>query len=274
MTVEELIIYGKKYLHSTEAKMLLANVLDCDFLSLLNILNDVVEDEKVEKYKKLIEARINDKPLQYILGTTNFYGLELVVNENVLIPRFETEELVENTKKIVEKVFPNDKNLNVLDLCCGSGAIGLAVKSLFPTFNVTMSDISKESLEVAKLNSKNLQLEVNIIESDLFQNISDKFDVIISNPPYIKDDEEIEDIVKNNEPHLALYGGKDGLYYYEKILKDIKNYLNPKFIIAFEIGYTQKDGVIKIINKYLDNVEIITKKDLSDKDRMIFVIGK
>lgn len=274
MTVEELIIYGKKYLHSTEAKMLLANVLDCDFLSLLNILNDVVEDEKVEKYKKLIEARINDKPLQYILGTTNFYGLELVVNENVLIPRFETEELVENTKELLGKVFSNDTNLNVLDLCCGSGAIGLAVKSLFPTFNVTMSDISKEALEVAKLNSKNLQLEVNIIESDLFQNISDKFDVIISNPPYIKDDEEIEDIVKNNEPHLALYGGKDGLYYYEKILKDIKNYLNPKFIIAFEIGYTQKDDVIKIINKYLDNVKIITKKDLSDKDRMIFVIGK
>ncbi len=274
MTVEELIVHGKKYLHSMEAKMLLANVLECDPLYLINILDNVIEDEKIEKYKKLIEARINNKPLQYILGTTNFYGLELTVNENVLIPRFETEELVENTILLIEKVFPDSKNLNILDLCCGSGAIGLVIKKKLPHVNVTMSDISKNALEIASLNSKKLGLETKIIESDLFQNIDNKFDVIISNPPYIGDDEKIDDIVSKNEPPLALYGGPCGLDFYERILKDIKYYLHDKFIISFEIGCTQREAVLNIANKYLKNIEIITKKDLSGKDRMIFIVRK
>ena len=117
-------------------------------------------------------------------------------------------------------------------------------------------------------------MDGNIIQSNLFENINDKYDCIISNPPYIKDDEEIEDIVKNNEPHIALYGGKDGLDYYERILKEIKQYLNDKYLIAFEIGATQKDDVISIANKYLENIEVICKKDLSGRDRMIFIYNK
>ncbi len=274
MTVEELIVYGKKYLHSIDAKMLLANILEYDTLNLINHLHEEVEESKIEKYKELIQARLNNKPIQYILGTTNFYGLELTINENVLIPRFETEELVENTKKIIEKKFPKKPNLKILDLCCGSGAIGLAIKNLFKPFDVTMSDISKEALKIASLNSKKLGLETKIIESDLFSQIQDKFDVIISNPPYIKEDEKIESIVKENEPPIALYGGKDGLYYYEKILKDISKYLNKNFLIAFEIGYLQKNDIITIINKYLHNVDILVKKDLSEKDRMIFITNR
>lgn len=274
MTIEELIVYGKKYLHSIEAKMLLSSILGYDSLNLLNHLQETVSDDKIETYKKLIEARLNNKPLQYIIGTTNFYGLELIVNENVLIPRFETEELVENTKKLIELKFPSNSKLNILDLCCGSGAIGLAIKNFFPNSTVMMSDISKKALEVAKLNSKKLNIETRIIESDLFSNIDEKFDVIISNPPYIKNYEEIEDIVKNNEPALALYGGIEGLDYYERILKEISKYLNKNFIIAFEIGYTQKEKIIELINKNLNNVEITAKKDMSDKDRMIFITNK
>lgn len=227
-----------------------------------------------DKLKQGLQKLKEGKPVQYIIGNVDFYNVNLLVNENVLIPRFETEELVENTKKIIEKKFPKEPNLKILDLCCGSGAIGLAIKNLFKPFDVTMSDISKEALKIASLNSKKLGLETKIIESDLFSQIQDKFDVIISNPPYIKEDEKIESIVKENEPSIALYGGKDGLYYYEKILKDISKYLNKNFLIAFEIGYLQKNDIITIINKYLHNVDILVKKDLSEKDRMIFITNR
>lgn len=269
MTIEELIIYGKKYIHSIEAKMLLASVVGYDQLNLLNHLDEIVSEEKIELYKRLIDARLNNKPTQYIVGTTEFYGLELIVNESVLIPRFETEELVENTLKIIESKF--NKNIKVLDLCCGSGAIGLTIKNKLPESSVVMSDISKDALQVAKENSKKLNLEVQVIESDLFQNINDKFDVIISNPPYIANNEKIDEMVKNNEPHLALYGGEKGLDFYERILSEISNYLNEKFLIAFEIGATQKDEIIELAKNYLENVEITAKKDLSDRDRMIFI---
>lgn len=272
MTIEELIIYGKKYIHSIEAKMLLASVTEYEQLNLLNHLDEIVSEEKIDLYKKLIDARLNNKPTQYIVGTTEFYGLELIVNESVLIPRFETEELVENTLKIINQKFSS--NVNVLDLCCGSGAIGLTIKSKLNNSNVTMSDVSKEAISVAKANSKKLNLDVEIIESDLFQNINKKFDVIISNPPYIAEGEEIDEMVKNNEPHLALYGGEKGLDFYERILKEIPNYLNDNFLIAFEIGATQKDEIIKIANTYFNNIEITTKKDLSNRDRMIFITNK
>lgn len=272
MTIEELIIYGKKYLHSIEAKMLLSSITGYDTLNLLNHLDENVSQEKIELYKKLIDARLNNKPVQYIVGTTEFYGLELFVNENVLIPRFETEELVENTLKIINEKF--NSNVKILDLCCGSGAIGLAIKNKLPNAVVTMSDISKKALEVASKNKENLNLNVEIIESDLFENINESYDVIISNPPYIATNEEIESLVKDNEPHLALYGGEKGLDYYERILENISGYLNNKFLIALEIGQNQKEDIINIINSNLTNVEIITKKDLSDKDRMIFIIGE
>lgn len=270
MTIEEAIIYGKKFLSSIDAKMLLSSVVHLDTLELINKLNYVLTYEEENLYKDLINARKNNIPIQYILNSVNFYGLDLYVDKNVLIPRFETEELVENTIKLINENLEN-KNINVLDLCCGSGAIGLALKSHINDINLTMSDISKDALLVAGKNSKDLNIESTIIESDLFQNINSKFDCIISNPPYIRNDEEIEDIVKNNEPSIALYGGDDGLLFYDRILSEIKNYLNDRFIIAFEIGATQKDDIISIVNKYLNNVDIVCKKDLSGRDRMLFI---
>lgn len=271
MTIEEAIVYGKKYVHSIDAKMLISNVTGIDTLDLINHLHDYLTSEEEKKYRDLINKKINDKPIQYITNSVNFYGLPLYVDENVLIPRFETEELVDNTIKYLNSMFDCPK---VLDLCCGSGAIGLAIKSRINNSDISMSDISKEALVVAEKNKKDLNLSCNIIESDLFSNINNKFDCIISNPPYIKDDEEIEDIVRNNEPHLALFAGPDGLDYYERILKDISKYLNDKYLIAFEIGATQKDDVINIANKYLNDIEVICKKDLSNRDRMIFITNK
>lgn len=270
MTIDELIAYGKKYLHSHEVNMLLSHVLNYDNLELLNHLNEQVEEKNIIKYKEMITKVINKEPIQYVLGKVNFYGFDFIVNESVLIPRFETEELVENTLKYINKLFPYG-DVKLIDLGCGSGNIGITLKKKMNKLNVVCLDISNEALLVAKENAKNLDAEIIFINGNMLDGITDKFNIIVSNPPYISKNEEIEDIVKNNEPHLALYALEDGLYYYNKILSTCKNNLEDKFLIAFEIGMTQKDRIISLVNKYFDDVVIDCKKDLSGKDRMIFV---
>lgn len=269
MSVEELIIYGKKFLHTLEAKMLLANLLGYDTLELLNHLDEKVEDEKIKKYKDAIEKVIKKEPIQYVIGNVNFFGNEFDVNENVLIPRFETEELVDRVINFIEKNFYDARNL--IDLGCGSGVIGITIAKKFPYLEVTCLDISDKALETTKKNAVKLNVNINVIKGDMLDNVDSKFDIIVSNPPYIKENEEIEDIVKNNEPHLALYGGVDGLFYYKKILKRAKEVVNDKFLIAFEIGYTQRDDIILIAREYFKYETIETFKDMSGKDRIIFI---
>ncbi len=273
MTVEELIVYGKSKTSSDHAKMLLSSYLNVNPLELLTILDKEVDSDIEKLYKSSLEALKENKPIQYVIGNVNFYGLKFIVNKNVLIPRFETEELVEQVVEYARD-FNKDK-IKILDLGCGSGAIGLTLKSILKDSEVTLVDISKEALEVAKLNANNLNLDVTFIESDWLSNVElDKYDIVVSNPPYIKTDEEIEEIVKDNEPSLALYGGIDGLDCYRKILANIKPYLNDKFLIAFEIGESQKEEIYDIVNKYLYDVEITCKKDLYGRNRMIFVRNK
>ena len=269
MTIEELLVYGKSQCHSDHAKILLGELIGLNPLELLNHLNDVVEEDKVDLYKKELEALRKGKPLQYVLGYVNFYGNKFYIDERCLIPRFETEELVENTIKYINKYFNNP--VDIIDLGTGSGIIGLTLENKVNTNKVDLVDISKDALEVTKKNKELLNSKANLIESDFFTNITDKYDVIISNPPYIKNNEEIEEIVKNNEPHLALYAGEKGLDCYEKILKEVSNHMKDKCLIAFEIGYTQAQDISNLINKYLDNVRIEVKKDLSNKDRMMFI---
>ena len=270
MTVEELIVYGKKYTSSTKAKMLLANFLEVNPLELLTILDKVVEQDKVNLYKNSLKALSENRPIQYVIGHVNFYGLKFKVNENVLIPRFETEELVESIKNYLEK--KNITNPKILDLGCGSGVIGLTLKHFFKDSEVTLVDVSKEALKVAEDNAKSLKLDVNFIKSDWFSNVKvEDYDVIVSNPPYIMIDEEIEEIVKNNEPSLALYGGIDGLDCYRSILKDINKYLKDDYLIAFEIGYLEGGKLKELVKNTIPNSKVTIKKDLSNKDRMLFV---
>lgn len=272
MTVEELIIFGKENIHSIHAKILLADLLGINQLDLINHLDEKVDREIEKIYKRRVEMLRENKPIQYIMENVNFYGNKFYINENVLIPRFETEELVENTLKLLDEKFKN-KKLNIIDLGCGSGVIGLTLKRKLPSSNVTLIDISDKAIEIARRNSKDLNVEVTFIKNDFLDGINKKFNCIISNPPYIKTNEEIEEIVKNNEPHLALYAGEDGLDCYRKIIKNIKNNLEDEYLIALEIGNTQKDAVIKLINTYLDDEPlIIAKKDMQGRDRMIFVI--
>ena len=270
MKIEDLLVFGKSHCHSDLAKMLLAELLNKNPLELLNYLDEVVPNDIVEKYKKEIIAVKEGKPIQYIIGNVNFYGNKFIVNENVLIPRFETEELVENTINYINELFTNP--VDIIDLGCGSGVIGLTLEKKVSTNSVDLIDISKEALEVSTKNCELLNSKANLIESDFFSNIDKKYDVIISNPPYIKTEEEIEEIVKNNEPHLALYAGEDGLDCYKKILENIESHMKDKCLVAFEIGSTQKEDIIEIINKYLKDVKIETKQDLSGRDRMIFII--
>lgn len=273
MTVEELIIYGKKFVHSTHAKMLLADLLEVNPLELLNYLDKVVDEEIINNYKQRIEAMKAKKPIQYVIGNVNFYGNQFKVNENVLIPRFETEELVENTLRYIDELFPN-QNLKVIDLGCGSGCIGITLKKKHPNLDVTLLDISSKALEVANQNALNLKTEVTLIENDMLSGLTEKYDVIISNPPYIKENEEIEEIVKNNEPHLALYAGIDGLDYYRKILKEAPSHVNNIFLIAFEIGESQRDDIIALAKTVFPQATIIAKKDMQERDRMIFIYQK
>lgn len=269
-TVEELIVYGKSKVHSTHAKMLLANLLNKNPLELLNYLNLEVSKDIVEKYLNQLDKLTMNKPIQYIMGTSNFYGNDYIVNENTLIPRFETEELVEKTLQYIKKIFPN-KKLKIIDLGTGTGCIGITLKKYLPNSEVTLVDINSKTLKVTEKNAKKLNAEVTILKSDYFENVEGKFDIVISNPPYIKENEKIESLVKDNEPHQALYAGIDGLDSYRKILSTIKEHLNDHYLIALEIGCSQKEDIINIIKETLEEATIISHKDLQNRDRMIFV---
>lgn len=233
----------------------------------IEYLRKYLKDKDLDTALKELESGI---PVQYIVGNTNFYGYDFKVNRNTLIPRFETELLVEKTYNYIKKYFNKDK-VKILDIGTGSGCIAITLNKLLDDSDVTGVDISSEALEVAKENNISNNANVKFIESDLFSNVNEKYDVIISNPPYISYDEEIMNIVWNNEPHLALYAPDNGLYFYDKIIKDSSKYLNDKFIMAFEIGYKQGEDIVKIVNKYYKDTNISVEKDYSGRDRFVFI---
>lgn len=273
MKVDDAIVYGKSKVHSDLAKMLLADLMNVNSLELLMMLDDEVDEEVFNTYKYRVDELRKGRPIQYIIGNVNFCGNTLEVNENVLIPRFETEQLVEKTIDKIKELWP-DQMIDLIDLGCGSGAIGLSIKKKLNQVNVTLLDISDQAMDVAKRNASSLGLDVKYILNDMLENLSNRYDVIISNPPYIRDDEEIEEIVKNNEPHLALYGGRDGLDYYRKILAHVSENIKNKYLIAFEIGDMQKDAIYDLASKYLSNYQIECFKDYSNRDRIIFIYNE
>lgn len=227
--------------------------------------------EKLEKkYIASINKLCNGMPLQYITNKQEFMGLEFYVNENVLIPQPDTEILVEEVIDIAKR--GNKKK--ILDLCTGSGAIGISIAKSINECEIILSDISKDALEVAKENCINHKVEdrVNIIQSDLFENIDEdaKFDIIVSNPPYIKTD-VIKTLDKEvqNEPILALDGGIDGLDVYKRIINEAYKFLNDDGYLCLEIGYDQKNEVIELIEQTGEYKDIYSKKDLAGNDRVV-----
>lgn len=207
-------------------------------------------------------------PVQYIVGNVDFYGYNFLVNENVLIPRFETELLVEKTINYIKKYFHED--INIVDLGTGSGCIAITLSKKL-NLSIDAVDISEKALEVAKKNSIRNEADVNFYLGDMLKPLDKKYDVIISNPPYISYDEEIMDIVKNNEPKEALYAENNGLYYYDQILKNCKKNLKKRALIAFEIGYKQGEKIKFLAHKYVP-CKVFIEQDYSKKDRFVFIM--
>ena len=229
-------------------------------------LEKYLSNDRLDEGMELLDKGISP---QYIVGNVDFYGNIINVDSRVLIPRFETELLVEKTIHYVKNLF--NRKVSILDIGTGSGCIAITLKKEIDC-DVVASDISLDAIDVAKRNAINNKVDILFVNSDIFSNIEDKFDVIISNPPYISYDEEIDDMVKNNEPSLALYASNDGVYFYDKILSECAKYLNDRFLIAFEIGYTQGDRIINLAYKYLgEDVNVKVEKDYSDKDRFVFI---
>lgn len=218
-------------------------------------------DEAIEKLNRNI-------PVQYIVGNVDFHDLNFDINENVLIPRFETEELVSKLISYVKEYF--DKKISLIDIGTGSGCIAITLDKKLNA-DVDAIDISFEALEVAKRNNIKNNAHVNFFKSDIFSNVNKKYDVIVSNPPYIAYNEEIMDIVKYNEPSIALYADDNGLYFYKEILKNAKKYLNEKAIIAFEIGSSQALEIKNICLTYFKDARVIISKDLGGFDRFVFI---
>ena len=233
--------------------------------NLLFLNKEEALDEKIENELKIINDKINEGyPLQYAIGKWNFYGLDLLVDKRALIPRYETEILVDLI------INDNSNNKKILDIGTGSGAISLALSKNLKDSKVIGVDISKNAIDLA--NENKIKLNINNVEfkeSDIFSNIDEKFDIIVSNPPYInKEDFEKLDNKLYYEPQNALYGGEDGLYFYKKIIKNAKNFLNKNGKIYLEIGYDQKDSISNLLEEY-GYKQIKSYKDFNDFDRII-----
>ncbi len=211
-------------------------------------------------------------PVQYIIGHVYFFGYQLKVNEDVLIPRYETEELVERTLILYDRIF-GESPVDVIDIGTGSGCIAIALKLEAPNMRMHATDISSRALAVARMNANLLHADVLFREGDLFQAFGDqKFDIIVSNPPYIPIDEEVAAIIHDHEPHVALYGGQDGLHFYRKILDEARHHVKDRFVIAFEHAFDKGDRLREYATSCFPLAAIITEKDMQDKERMTFII--
>ena len=257
------------------ARFLLMYIVDESPQLFSNSLSEQMSKENEEKYFSLIEKHIKeDVPLSHLVGFEYFYDRKYKVTKDVLSPRMETEELI---YKVIEYVKASNKNkFKILDLCTGSGIIAITLKKELDQVSVDViaSDISEEAIEVAKENAQSHNATIKFIKSDIFNDIDDKFDIIVSNPPYIdrKDEVTMKDNVLKYDPHLALFAEEEGMYFYRKIIEQAKYYLNENGVMFFEIGYDQKDKIIKLADMNGYSAEVY--KDINGRDRMAFLVRK
>ena len=262
---EKLIAQGEEAESLSFVYRSLKNLSFTDFV--FSLQQELTEEEKqfVEEIYKKLAAHI---PAQYIIGHAEFFGMQLKVDERVLIPRLETEELVE----LILAENP-DGHLKVLDIGTGSGAIALALAKDRADWTITAADISQDALDLASENADRLDLEISFIKSDCLSEISSKYDIIVSNPPYIsrEDEEEVGLNVLHSEPHLALFADEDGLAIYRRIAEDSKDYLNDGGKIYLEIGYKQGQSVPALFMENLPEKRVRTLKDQFGQDRMVVI---
>lgn len=245
-----------------------------EYNNAINYLKKYVKEtnQSNEYYNKCVKELSTGRPIQYIIGNVNFYGNIINVNESVLIPRYETELLVDKTISKIKtyfQCFPID----IVDLGTGSGCIAITLKKYIDS-RIDAIDISKDALELAKTNARNNLVNINFINKDMTTYKDKLYDLIISNPPYIKKSEKIMDIVKDNEPNIALYAKENGLYFYKKIIENIPYITKDKYLVALEIGESQSTDIVSIIKTNLKDVNISIEKDYQGKKRFIFITNK
>lgn len=277
MKIQQLLTKGYEILkynnenYILDSQLILGKVLNLDRVSIIANREKEVNEKSVIEYFRLIDLRKNKMPLKYITEETEFMGISFFVKQGVLIPRPDTEILVEEVLKLTNK---KDK-LTICDVCCGSGAIGLSIAKISETSEVYCSDISEEAKEVTSKNIELLSLnhKASFVKSDLLQFAIDnklKFDIVVSNPPYIRTSviPTLMEDVKDYEPYIALWGGEDGLNFYRSITKQSLKVLNKHGILAYEIGYDQAEEVKAILEANgFSNIKVI--KDLAGMDRVV-----
>ncbi len=271
MTLQEANKYGEELLQQAgiadatiDAWYLLEYVTGINrAMYFLNMQKQLSEAE-LEQYQAYLEQRKNHIPLQHITGVQEFMGMNFAVNEHVLIPRQDTEVLVEEALKVLQP------EMQVLDMCTGSGCIIISLSKM-GKIEGTGVDISVEALDVAKKNNANLDASVTWIQSDLFENVEERYDMIVSNPPYIRTAviEELKEEVKFHDPYIALDGKEDGLYFYRKIVEESTKYLKDNGMLYFEIGHDQGQDVKNLMEE-AGFSEVLIKKDLAGLDRVVF----
>ncbi len=256
-------------------KLLMLHFSKMDSAELLLSMDEEMPEDLYQDFLYGVDRYIaKNIPVQHIIGYQEFYGHNFIVNSDVLIPRFETEELLGNILMYYEEVFESQEVM-VADIGTGSGCLAITLDIEESNMTVIATDISDRALNVARNNNKALNGNVKFIQGDLLEPLMGmKFDILVSNPPYIPNKEFVENLIKDNEPNLALFGGADGLDFYRVIIKDAENILNDRYIIAFEHAFNKAKELKKLIKKHLKDVEIIQKKDLQGKDRMTFIIKK
>lgn len=256
-------------------ELLLRHFSGLNRTSMLAMMRDDLDGVIWIQFQEVVKRHAYGEPIQYIIGSEEFYGRRFVVNEHVLIPRPETEELVFGTLKRLEKLFPERDSIELVDVGTGSGAISVTLKLEKPALKVTAIDLSADALGVAQKNAVQLGAEIDFIHGDLLQPLilqGKKADAVISNPPYIpiSDQEWMSDIVTEHEPHMALFAGEDGLDLYRRFMDELPLVLKEKALVGFEIGAGQGEAVAGLLKNTFPqaNVEIVF--DINGKDRMVF----
>jgi protein-(glutamine-N5) methyltransferase, release factor-specific len=293
LLVKEMLTMGEKQLMDSDiadatrdCKILYCYMMDIPFSKIILEYQKVLQDRLCDKYFELIDRRSKGEPVQYIMGCQEFMGLEFIVNENVLIPRQDTETLVEDALEIIntgslrgEDMDVKRKEWDILDLCTGSGAIGVSLARIANKVNVTCSDISEGAIKVAKENAQKhgLTKSMKFEQGDLFKPFNkhfhkQKFDMIISNPPYIKSSviPTLQKEVCEHEPLSALDGGESGLDFYERIVSGVGSHLKKGGVLLLEIGNDQGEAVSGLLSRNGEFTSIRVLRDLAQRDRIVF----
>ena len=267
-------IFKEKELPPETVKAFLFELCNDHKVNLYLDIDKEVNPDVYELFTKGMERIMNNEPMNYVLGYSYFYGYRFIVNDGVLIPRPETEELVGLILGKYDEYF-NDQPVDLCDVGTGSGAIAIALKKEEDKLNVYASDISEDALKVARLNAQNNDAKVEFFQGSMLEPFIErdiKVDILVSNPPYIKTVETIEASVYDYEPHVALFGGEDGLKFYREILENAHKVLKPKGFIFFEMGYDLKDSLSALAKEYYPESRIEVYKDINGKDRMMMIV--